>query len=227
MHLLLFHEAADTDSIVDNNAGRGDSDTVVAPTPAAKQPRTELSSASKHGVGSSLRPVDEGGREKQETQGSRNPLGLRGSGGGGGRGADTKSVSGGSERRTTAAMAGKNGRFATAGRVRDFRMVLKGVAAHASKMKVCSSVCKGVAWCAGYAAACFFQTQGIFDYLRRELARNDRVESCEEWSTVILCYYFLSRGRYAPMPGSCGRHGCHSRRRAFDHTTLLLWRVFR
>lgn len=83
-------------------------------------------------------PVVGGGGEAAAASRSTLPAeggaGTGGSSSGGYRGEGS-----GPDGRSVSAATGKNGRFATSGRVREFRAVLKGAAAHASKMKVCAA----------------------------------------------------------------------------------------
>lgn len=167
MHLLLFHETVQTDTIAstanhnnthhsthaherDPNAGP-DGDTIVATanTPKSAPP---LLAASAQGRGPPVigRPasyIGDNEENDQDRQGGYQPLGAieshplsasshadRGGGGGSASGYGAGSGDGGIH--STASTTGENGRFATAGRVREFRAVLKSAAAHASKMKV-------------------------------------------------------------------------------------------
>lgn len=124
MHLLLFHEVAQTDSTHDN---RAEVDT-IAETFSVKPPRREAHSVAQSGaVLLSSRPIVEG-EEADRTQDGLNLLRV------GNEVRRPPLARGGS--RPSSAVAGNNARFTTAGRVRDFRAILKGAAAHASKMKV-------------------------------------------------------------------------------------------
>lgn len=81
-----------------------------------------------------------GGGEAATAASSRSTLSAEGgTGTGGSGGSGYRGESSGPDGRSASATTGKNGRFATSGRVREFRAVLKGAAAHASKMKVCAT----------------------------------------------------------------------------------------
>ena len=81
------------------------------------------------------RPAVVGGGEAAASRSTLPAEGAAGTSSGGGY----RGESSGPDGRSTSATTGKNGRFATSGRVREFRAVLKSVAAHASKMKVCAA----------------------------------------------------------------------------------------
>lgn len=192
MHLLLFHEMPQIDPTSDNNTRRGDgglegphSDAVAAGIATAKQPRAATYPVAQHRGGALSR--SNGEREEEDTQGGFDPLGGRsgrarhllagvggsrqtsaaGVGGGGDRdggGVSSRGASTGSDGRVTAATTGKNGRFATAGRVQEYRTMLKGAAAHASQMKVCVCICVQI--------CCFLPGASAFLLLDVEMVRS-------------------------------------------------------
>lgn len=165
MHLLLFHEAAQTDSIDRNNSrytGDTDNDNVTIGTSSVLSV-TKTSSKGAEATTTSFahsRGEDDNWGDAAATQ--RNRFGAvdgvntngksarlsttveavqgSSSGGGGGGGGSRGGGGGGSSisssRGDKSSTMGRSGRFSTAGRVQEFRAVLKGVATHASKMKV-------------------------------------------------------------------------------------------
>ncbi|CAN0010092.1 unnamed protein product, partial [Laminaria digitata] len=153
MHLLLFHEMvqAESTTTTEHKPRRGgdiDHHKVGGTPPPPQQPKPPSigtlasSSAEKHNnsSGEMGRPSVVGSGEATAAAASRSTMPAEGgpgtggsSSGGGYRGGEGSS--GGSDGRANSATTGKNGRFATSGRVREFRAVLKGTAAHASKMK--------------------------------------------------------------------------------------------
>lgn len=164
MHLLLFHEVAQTDSISisgstthhSNTHGTHtheqgphvgpDGDTIVARANTPMAVTVLASPAQGRGPPDVGRPASCIGDEEndRERQDGSQTVGVTGSRpcsatsqadrGGGGGSASGYGASGGIH--SAASTTGKNGRFSTAGRVREFRTVLRGAAAHASKMKV-------------------------------------------------------------------------------------------
>eukprot|EP00903_Cladosiphon_okamuranus_P012671 g11851.t1 len=129
MHLLLFHEAVQIDSTSDNNKNGASAD---------------LSSTAT-GSTASINAHEDGTDGETTTQGShhtcaRLSMAVEAAGDptSGGAGAGVGGNGRGRKRLSAARITatGKSGRFATAGRVREFRAVLKGAAVHASKMKV-------------------------------------------------------------------------------------------
>lgn len=158
MHLLLFHEAAQTESRSDDSSSYSAGSSANPSNPSSTKPPKGTgpinSPASPNGSTRSGNAGQENGVGGAGTQ-SKTELGVSGTTSMGQRHSmaveatgvsglklrcDTSSSSldgsGGSSRRTAATGTGKSGRFATAGRLRDFRAMLKGAAAHASKMKV-------------------------------------------------------------------------------------------
>lgn len=157
MHLLLFHEDAHAESIGEPAPHRGvggeahdmegtPGATAAVPATAASRARITSPVAVKSGTGESSSP--HGARRRSgfpfgddgTSERLRQSHGSRGIGGGGvsGKASNITSPGGGhsSSNPRSGAATGKSGRFATTGRVREFRMVLKAAAAHASKMKV-------------------------------------------------------------------------------------------
>lgn len=157
MHLLLFHEDAHAESIGEPVPHRGVAGeahdmegttgaTATAPATVASRARINSPVVAKSGTGepslphgarkrSGFIPGDDGTLERlKQSHGSR---GI-GRGGMSGKASHIISPGGGhtSSNSRSGAATGKSGRFATTGRVREFRMVLKAAAAHASKMKV-------------------------------------------------------------------------------------------
>ena len=133
-----------TPSFADNHGGTGSSSL----KPAGEEDQDEKTGQDGTHAGGSNDLADGGEADMGSspigggTEGAGGTGGM-GSGGEGGRGLEGTGGggyigegSGGSEGRSPSSATGKNGRFATSGRVREFRDVLKGVAAHASKMKV-------------------------------------------------------------------------------------------
>lgn len=156
MHLLLFHEDAQSDSAGDVSSHRrgGDGPDIedtpgaAAPTPTVSHARTGSMIAARMGAVRSS--VSRGSSRKLDlihgTEGTleRRQQSIHGGSGASGRSlrvsSHTTSPCSGhassDSSRITESATGKAGRFATAGRVREFRMTLKAAATHASKMKV-------------------------------------------------------------------------------------------
>lgn len=150
MHLLLFHEVAQADPVnVDTkdddrgchgDGGHGASDDTSAPAVVTIIPTNSSSDCPFGGAparAKGFNPIRAKDRKTRQsltlegrgTEGSFRALSsLPGDIDGG--------VVGVHEGQLTAATTGRNGRFATAGRVLEFRMVLKDSAAHASRMRV-------------------------------------------------------------------------------------------
>ena len=128
MHLLLFHEAVQIDSTSDTSSSANAG-------PPSLATRSTLST-DVHDDGADGDAVS--------TQGSHHRRSVRltmaveavGGPGSGGAGSGRSGSSRGDRRLSAAATSMKSGRFSTTARVREFRAVLKGAAAHASKMKV-------------------------------------------------------------------------------------------
>lgn len=131
MHLLLFHEAVQIKSTSDDN-----NDNNRGASAGLFSSAGSTASINAHDNGTDGDAATQGSHHKSarlsmadEAAGGPSSGGAGAGVGGNGRG----------EKRLSAARiptTGKSGRFATTGRVREFRAVLKGAAAHASKMKV-------------------------------------------------------------------------------------------
>lgn len=134
MHLLLFHETVLGESFGENR-DEGDMPEMVATfttaSISASSPTKAANTASTPGRAlDSTRSADKVPEFPDAVRRIHSPSGdPRG-------GIDVMLSSSSSSDHRTAATIGKNGRFATAGRVCDYRMALRGAATHASKMKV-------------------------------------------------------------------------------------------
>lgn len=155
MHLLLFHEDAQSGppgevtphrEVVDG-ADIEDMPRAAAPTPTLSHAHTNSLIGSK--VGTVRSTISRVPSRILDFPGSQGMSGTRQHSSQSGSAASGRSLRASSHTtppfsnhassessRTTETSIGKTGRFATAGRVREFKMTLQAAAAHASKMKV-------------------------------------------------------------------------------------------